>query len=151
MYKRQVTYNFTAEDFTGVGGAAGGAGAESNTQYALISFNVDRGLGTVGLVQTYGEVTSVPSISNETTGDSYDLLTKTNEEYNALWTRADDTYAYEMITVTIAETADGAVVTLNMTLSSTAVGSMEQYDVVNLGVVIGGESWNMQVLLANVS
>ena len=146
-----VTYNYTAEDFTGVGTAAGGAGAESNSQYALLSFSVDRGLGTVGLVQTYGEVTSVPSITNDTTGDSHTILTQSNDQYNAIWTRADATTSYEMITVTIAETADGAVVTLNMTLASAAIGSMDQYDTTNLGIYIGGESWNVQVLLANVS
>ena len=146
-----VTYNYTSADFTGVGGAAGGAGAESNSQYALLSFSVDRGLGTVGLVQTYGEVSSVPSISNDTTGDTHSILTKSDDQYNAIWTRADSTTAYEMITVTIAETADGAVVTLNMTLASAAVGSMEQFDTANIGLVIGGESWAVTVLLANVS
>ena len=146
-----VTYNYTAEDFTGVGTAAGGAGAESNSQYALLSFSVDRGLGTVGLVQTFGEVTSVPSITNDTTGVSHDILTQSNDMYNAIWTRADSTTSYEMITVTIAETADGAVVTLNMTLASASVGSMDQFDTVNIGLVIGGESWTVTVLLANVS
>jgi len=146
-----VTYNYTAGDFSGVGTAAGGAGAQSNSQYCLVSFTVDRGLGTVGLVQTYGEVTSVPSITNGTTGVSTPTLTKTNDQYNAIWTRADATTAYEMVTITIAETANGAVVTLNMTLAATAIHSMDQYDVANIGVLIGGETWTAQILLANVS
>lgn len=146
-----VTYNYTAGDFSGVGGADGGAGAQSQSQYALIQFNVDRGLGTVGLVQTYGEVTSIPSITNDTTGTSYAVLTQSNDQYNALWNRSDGSTAYEMITITIAETADGAIVSLNMTLASNAIGSMDQYDTFNIGVVIGGESWTVQVLLANVS
>jgi hypothetical protein len=146
-----VTYNYTAGDFSGVGTAAGGAGAQSNSQYCLVSFTVDRGLGTVGLVQTYGDVTSVPSITNGTTGVSTPVLTKTNDQYNAIWTRADATTAFEMITITIAETADGAVVTLNMTLAATAVHSMSQYDTANIGILIGGETWTAQVLLANVS
>lgn len=146
-----VTYNYTSQDFTGVGGPAGGAGAASQSQFCQVSFTVDRGLGTVGLVQTYGDVTSIPSITNDTTGLSYPALTKTNDQYNALWTRADATTAFKMITITIAETADGATVTLNMTLNGDAIGSMDQYDAVNIGILIGGESWTAQVLLANVS
>lgn len=139
-----VTYNYTAGDFTGATGP-------SNSQYCLVSFSVDRGLGTVGLVQTYGDVTSVPSITNDTTGVSTPVLTKTNDQYTAIWTRADATTAYEMVTITIAETADGAVVTLNMTLAATAVQSMSQYDTANIGIMIGGETWTAQVLLATVS
>jgi len=134
-----VTYNYTSGAFV------------TNTQYAEISFTVDRGLGTVGLVQTYGDVSTVPSITNDTTGESYPLLTKTNDQYTAIWTRADATTAYEMITITIAETADGATVTLNMTLAASAVGSMDLYDSANIGISIGGESWAVQVLLADVS
>lgn len=146
-----VTYNYTAGDFSGVGGADGGAGAQSNSQYCQVSFVVDRGLGTVGLVQTYGKVSGVPSVTNDTTGISYPLLTKTNDQYNAIWTRADATTAYEMITLTIAETADGVTVTLNMTLNGDAIKSMDQYDTANLSIYIGGETWSVQVLLANVS
>lgn len=142
-----VTYNYTAGAFTG----SAGAGVATQTQFCQVSFTVDRGLGTVGLVQTYGDVTSIPSVTNDTTGLSYPVLTKTNDVYNALWTRADATTAFEMITITIAETADGATVTLNMTLNGDAIGSMDQYDAVNIGILIGGESWTAQVLLANVS
>ena len=134
-----VTFNYTS-------GAFGG-----NTQYCQVHFHVDRGLGTVGLVQTYGDVTSVPSITNGTTGQSYPLLTKTNDQYNAIWTRADGTTAYKMVTITIAEDANGAVVTLNMTLAANAVQAMHQYDTADIGVMIGGQSWTVQVLLANVS
>jgi hypothetical protein len=118
----------------------------SNCQYLSVVFTVDRGLGTVGLVQTYGDVTSVPSITNDTTSVSTPILTKTNDQYNAIWTRADATSAYDMITITIAETADGASVTLNMTASLTAIESMHQYDTVNIGLMIGGEVWTVQVL-----
>ena len=83
-----VTYNYTAGDFTGVGGKAGGAGAASNTEYGEFTFQVDRGLGTVGLVQTYADVLTVPSISNDTTGESTPVLTKTNDQYNAIWTES---------------------------------------------------------------
>jgi hypothetical protein len=79
------------------------------------------------------------------------LLTKTNDQYNAIWTRADASTAYKMITITIAETANGATVTLNMTLNGDAIKSLDQYDAVNLGILIGGETWTAQVLLANVS
>ena len=146
-----VTYNYTSADFTGVGGAAGGAGAASNSEYGAFTFQVDRGLGTVGLVQTYGDVLTIPSITNDTTGDSTPVVTKTNDQYNAIWTRADLTTAYDMITLTIAETADGVSATLNMTLSTTAIGSMDQYDAFNMSVYIGGETWTIQVLLATVS
>ena len=118
----------------------------SNCQYFNVAFTVDRGLGTVGLVQTYGDVTSIPSITNDTTGVSTPVLSKTGDQYNAIWTRADATTAYDMITITIAETADGATVTLNMTLTLTAIVSMHQYDTVNIGVQIGGEVWTVQVL-----
>ena len=56
-----------------------------------------------------------------------------------------------MITLTIAETDDGVSATLNMTLSSTAIGSMDQYDAFNISVYVGGETWTIQVLLATVS
>jgi len=141
-----VIYNYTGEDFTN----AVGAGRHTNTQYGEFSFTVDRGLGTVGLVQTYGDVMSIPSISNDTTGESTPVLTKTNDQYNAIWERADGTTAYDMITLTIAETDDGVTATLNMTLSSTAIGSMDVYDSFNISVYIGGETWTIQVLLATV-
>ena len=118
----------------------------SNCQYFNVAFTVDRGLGTVGLVQTYGDVTSIPSIVNDTTAVSTPILSKTGDQYNAIWTRADATTAYDMITITIAETADGATVTLNMTLTLTAITSMHQYDSVNIGLQIGGEVWTVQVL-----
>lgn len=146
-----VTYNYTAGDFTGVGGPAGGAGAASNSEYGEFTFQVDRGLGTVGLVQTYGDVLTIPSITNDTTGDSTPVLTKTNDQFNAIWTRSDSTTAYDMITLTIAETADGVSAVLNMTLAATAIGSMDQYDAFNISVYIGGETWTIQVLLASVS
>jgi hypothetical protein len=146
-----VTYNYTAGDFSGVGTAAGGAGAQSNSQYCQVVFTVQRGLGTVGLVQTYGDVKSVPSVVNQTTGTSYDLLTKTSSQFNALWTRADASTAYNMVTLTIAETADGAVVTLNMTLAASAVGSMIQYAVQPILIDIGGQTWTCEVLLSTVS
>jgi len=146
-----VTYNHTAGDFSGVGGYDGGAGAQSNSQYCQVSFTVDRGLGTVGLVQTYGDVTSIPSVTNDTTGISYPLLTKTNDQYNAIWTRADSTTAFKMITLTIAETADGVTATLNMTLNGDAIKSLDQFDTANLTIYVGGETWSVQVLLANVS
>lgn len=118
----------------------------SNCQYFSVAFTVDRGLGTVGLVQTYGDVTSIPSITNDTTAVSTPILSKTGDQYNAIWTRADATTAYDMITITIAEDADGATVTLNMTLTLTAIESMHQYDSVNIGLMVGGEVWTVQVL-----
>ena len=118
----------------------------SNCQYFSVAFTVDRGLGTVGLVQTYGDVTTVPSVTNDTTSVSTPILTKTGDQYNAIWTRADATTVYDMVTLTIAEDDDGVTVTLNMTASLTAVQSMHQYDVVNIGLMIGGEVWTVSVL-----
>ncbi len=123
--------------------------SNDNTEFLSVAFTVDRGLGTVGLVQTYADVTSIPSITNDTTGTSYGLLTKTSDQYNAIWTRSDATSAYDMITLTIAETADGVTVTLNMTASISALLSMHQYDTVNIGIMIGGEVWTVQVLAVN--
>jgi len=140
-----ATYNYTSGSFTD------NLGYATNTEYCQVVFTVQRGLGTVGLVQTYGNVKSVPSVTNQSTGTSYALLTKSNDQFNALWTRADASTAYNMVTLTIAETADGAVVTLNMTLSSSAVGSMVQYDVQNIVIDIGGQTWTCQVLLSTVS
>jgi hypothetical protein len=118
----------------------------SNCQYFQVVFSVSRGLGTVGLVQTYGDVTSVPSITNSTTSVSTPVLTKTGDQYNAIWTRFDGTTAFDMITLTIAETADGITATLNMTASLTAVQSMHQYDVASIGLMIGGEVWTVSLL-----
>jgi len=146
-----VTFNYTADDFCGVGGADGLAGAQNNNEYCSVTFQVDRGLGTVGLVQTYGDVTSVPSVTNETSGITYPMLTKTNDQYNAIWTRSDATTSYEMVTITVDEDHDGETVTLNMTLNNDAVQSMDQYDAVTLSISIGGEVWTVQILLASVS
>jgi len=146
-----VTYNWTAGAFTGVGGADGLAGAATQTQFCTISYQVDRGLGTVGLVQTYGDVSSIPSITNDTTGISYPLLTKTNDQYNAIWTRADASTAFKMVTITVDEDHDGEAVSVNMTLNGDAIKSMDQYDAVNISILIGGETWTVQVLLASVS
>lgn len=146
-----VTYNYTAGDFTGVGGADGLGGDESNTEYGEFTFTVDRGLGTVGLVQTYGDVLTIPSITNDTTGDSTPVVTKTNDQYNTIWTREDGSTSYDMVTLTIAETDDGVIAVLNITLSTSAIGSMDQYDAFNMSVYIGGETWTIQVLLATVS
>ena len=151
MFTWAVTYNYTAGDFTGVGGADGLGGDASNTEYGEFTFTVDRGLGTVGLVQTYGDVLTIPSITNDTTGDSTPVVTKTNDQFNTIWTREDGSTAYDMITLTIAETDDGVIAVLNVTLSTSAVGSMDQYDSFNLSVYIGGETWTIQVLLATVS
>jgi hypothetical protein len=145
-YTWAVTYNYTAEDFTN----NVGVGVQTNTDYGEFTFTVDRGLGTVGLIQTYGDVLTVPSITNDTTGDSTPVLTKTNDQYNAIWTREDASVAYDMITLTIAETDDGVIAVLNMTLSATAIHSMDRYDSFNLSVYIGGETWTIQVLLATV-
>ena len=146
-----VTWNWTAGAFTGVGGADGLAGAATQTQFCTVTYQVDRGLGTVGFVQTYGDVNSIPSVTNDTTGISYPLLTKTNDQYNALWTRADASTAYVMVTISVDEDHDGETVTLNMTLNGDCIKSMDQYDAVNIGILIGGETWTAQVLLANVS
>ncbi len=148
-----AVYNYTAGDFSysGTVGSSPTYGQQSNTQYCQVVFTVQRGLGTVGLVQTYGQVKTVPSVANQSTGTSYALLTKSNDQFNALWTRADASTAYNMVTLTIAETADGAVVTLNMTLAASAVGSMVQYGVQDIVIDIGGQTWTCQVLLSTVS
>ena len=143
-----ATYNYTAGDFSYW---TSGAAYQTNSQYGQVVFTVQRGLGTVGLVQTYGQVKTVPSVTNQSTGTSYALLTKSNDQFNAIWTRADASTAYNMVTLTIAETADGAVVTLNMTLAANAIGSMVQYGVQNIVIDIGGQTWTVQVLLSTVT
>lgn len=118
---------------------------------ATLTFSVSRGLGTIGLAQTYGDVTNVPEVTNSTTSMNYGLLSKTGSDYNAIWTRADTTTAFDLVTITIAETADGAAVTLNMTLNPSAIGSMDQYDSQPIGVLVGGETWTVYVLLTDKS
>jgi hypothetical protein len=146
-----VTVNNDAKTFTWEVQYNSTTSAIYGANAATFTFSISRGLGTVGLAQTYGEVTSVPVVSNSTSGVNYNVLTKTGEDYNALWTRADATTAYEMVTVTIAETADGAVVTLNMTLNPGAIGSMDQYESLPIGVMIGGETWTVYLLLTDNS
>jgi len=131
-----VTYNYTSAAFG------------SNSQYFQAVFSIDRSIGTVGLVQTSGDVAVVPSVYNSTNGQDYPLLSKTGDQYNAIWTRADSTTAYKMITLTIPEASDGVTVTLNMTLNGGAIGSMAQYDTEVINLQIGGETWAVQVLLA---
>ena len=131
-------YNTTASDF------------DDNTDYIEVTFTVQRGLGNVGLTQSYGDVSSIPSVTSSS-GDSYPIITKTNELYDADWTREDSSTANKMVTITIAEDDDGVDVDLNITLNGDAVAEMDQYDTVDIGVTIGGESWTIQVLLATVS
>ena len=131
-------YNTTASDF------------DDNTDYIEVTFTVQRGLGNIGLTQTYGDVSSIPSVSSSS-GDAYPIITKTNELYDADWEREDSSTANKMVTITIAEDDDGVDVILNITLNGDAVAEMDQYDTVDIGVTIGGESWTIQVLLATVS
>jgi hypothetical protein len=118
---------------------------------ATLNFSIDRGLGTVGLVQTYADVASVPSITNSTSDLSYSILGKTGDQYNAIWTRLGGTTAYEFITLTIPETSDGVTASLNVTLNPAAVGSMDVYDTTNVGITIGGEHWILLVMLVDNS
>jgi hypothetical protein len=131
-----VTYNYTSSSFA------------SGTQYFQAVFSISRGIGTVGLVQVSGDVYTVPTVFNTTTGQDIALLTKTGDQYNALWTRFDGTTAYNLITLTIPENSDGTTVTLNMTLNSGAIGSMLLYDTQTINLQVGGELWAVQVLLA---
>ena len=131
-------YNTTASDF------------DDNTDYIEVTFTVQRGLGNIGLTQTYGDVSSIPSVSSSS-GDAYPIITKTNELYDADWEREDSSTANKMVTITIAEDDDGVDVILNITLNGDAVSELDQYDTVDIGVTIGGESWTIQVLLATVS
>ncbi len=114
----------------------------------VMYFNIQRGLGSVGLVQTYGELTTVPSVTNGTTGVVYPLLTQTGGQYNAVWNRSDGSSAYKMITVTIAETADGAVVALTMTLSTSALQAMPLYGSQHIALAVGGQTWDVTVMVA---
>jgi hypothetical protein len=115
-----------------------------------VNFTVQRGLGTVGLVQTYGDVKTIPSVT-ASSGDSYPIISKTSDQYNADWTRADLTTANKMVTITIAEDADGAEVMLTITLNADAVAEMDQYEAVDIGVLIGGENWTIEVLKSIVT
>jgi len=134
-----VTYSYSSQTFS------------SGTQYAQITFSIDRGVGTVGLAQTSGNVVSVASVANSTTGLDYPLLTKTGDQYSAIWSRADGSLGYERISLTIPEDSDGVVAGLNMTLSPTAIHSMDQYETKIISIEIGGETWSVQVLLASVT
>ncbi len=131
-------YNTTASDF------------DDNTDYIEVTFTVQRGLGNVGLTQTYGDVSTIPSVSSSS-GDSYPIITQTNDQYDADWEREDASTANKMVTLTIAEDDDGVDAILNITLNGDAVAEMDQYDTVDIVVTIGGETWTIQVLLATVS
>lgn len=130
-----MAFDISDDDFTG------------NTEYVEITFTVQRGLGNVGLTQTYGDVSSIPSVSSDT-GDSYPIISLTDDLYNADWEREDASTANKMVTITIAEDDDGVDVILNITLNSDAVAEMDQYDTVDIGVTIGGQNWTIQCLLA---
>ncbi len=118
----------------------------SNT--GVVYFNIQRGLGSVGLVQTYSDVTTVPSVTNGTTGVVYPLLTQTGGQYNAIWNRTDGSSAYKTLTTTIAETADGAIVTLTMTLSTSALQAMPLFGSQHIALHVGGQTWDMTVMVA---
>jgi hypothetical protein len=120
-----------------------------NTGLFNVTFTVQRGLGTVGLVQTYGDVSSIPSVS-DTTGTAYPVIAKSSDQYSATWTRADDTTANKMVTLTIAEDADGVEVSLQIQLNAEAFAQMDQYDTETIGITIGGENWSIVCLLASV-
>lgn len=119
----------------------------SSTSAIVVQFDIQRGLGTVGLVQTYADVTSIPSVTGSD-GVAHSILSKTNDQYDATWNRSDGSTANKMITVNIAEDDDGSIVTLSMTLSASAVDAMQKYDTVDIGLTIAGQSWNVEVLLS---
>jgi hypothetical protein len=94
---------------------------------ATFTFSIARDLGNVGLVQTGAEVVSIPDVYNDTAQTSASLISKTGTQYNAVWTRSTGT-GIESITITIAEDADGASVSLNLTLSQAAIRNMDAFD-----------------------
>jgi hypothetical protein len=130
-----MAFDISDDDFTG------------NTEYVEVTFTVQRGLGTVGLVQTYGDVSSIPSVSSDT-GDSYPIILKNDDLYEADWEREDASTANKMVTLTIAEDDDGVEAILNITLNSDAVAEMDAYDSEDITVTIGGQTWTIQCLLA---
>ena len=53
-------------------------GAIVGATQATVNFSIDRGIGTIGLVQTYADVSYVPSVTNSTSGLSFSVVTKSN-------------------------------------------------------------------------
>ena len=134
---KSFTWN-TAYDHT--------ADAIVGADQATLTFSISRGLGTVGLVQTSTDVVSVSEVTNDTTDINTPILSKTGTQYNAIWTRSDGSTGIETITVTIAEDADGASVSLNLTLSQGAVRSMALYGTAIIHLDIAGQPWTVSVL-----
>jgi len=126
-------YNHTSEAIVGA------------TQ-ATFSFSINRGLGTVGTVQTSATVTHIPEVSNSTSGVSASLISKSGSQYNAIWT-GPTTTGIETITVTIAEASDGIVLSLNMTLNQGAIKNMATYAVQTISLDVAGQPWTIGVLV----
>lgn len=117
---------------------------EGATQ-ATFTFSITRGLGIIGLVQTSANVATVPNVVNETTDVSASLISKSGEQYDAIWTRSSGS-GIGSITITIAEDADGALVSLNLTLNQAAVRNMDLYDTQVVRLDVAGQPWAIEVL-----
>ena len=128
---------------------AGAGSFNSSTSAVVVQFNIIRGLGTIGLVQTSIAVTSIPTITG-VNGIAHPIVATSSGLPAATWNQSGVGSANSMMTVNIGESASGAIVTLTMTLDAGAVHVMEQYDSMNIGLSVAGQSWTVVCLLATI-
>ena len=141
-----VTVDQTSRTFVWNTGYDWSGDAIEGATQATFSFAISRDLGTVGLVQTSAEVVSIPDVYNDTAQTSASLISKTGDQYNAVWTRSTGT-GIGSITITIAEDADGVSVSLNLTLCQAAIRNMDVFDFQVIHLDVAGQPWAIEVLL----
>lgn len=130
-----MNYNFATSTFN------------SSTNTVVVQFNIIRGLGNIGLVQTSVAVSSIPTITG-INGIAHPIVATSSGLPAATWNQSGVGSANSMMTVNIAETASGAVLTLTMTIDNGAVHVMKLYDSMAIGLSVAGQSWTVNCLLA---
>ena len=133
-----TAFDYTNNTFTG------------GTGTVIVQFAILRGIGTVGLVQTSVDVSNIPTVTGSN-GLSHPMIVETLGLYSATWNQSGVGSANMMMTVNLAETQSGAIVTLTAVLDPAAMHVQLKYATQHIGLTIAGQSWDMVVLLATTS
>ncbi len=136
-----MAFDYTNNTFTG------------GTSSVVVQFDIERGLGTTGFVQTYVDVSSVPTIMGSN-GVAHPMVEQLSNQYSATWNYTNSAAhgsANKMMTVNLADTQNGQIVTLTMTLDTGAAHVMKLYNTENIGLTIAGQSWTVVCLMASTS
>ncbi len=136
-----MAFDYTNNTFTG------------GTSSVVVQFDIERGLGTTGFVQTYVDVSSVPTVTGSN-GIAHPMVAQVTNQYQATWNYTNSAAhgsANKMMTVNLADTQNGQIVTLTATLDTGAAHVMQKYASENIGLTIAGQSWTVVCLMASTT